>query len=240
MIVKLVTLPVRLYVRTTAKALRTTAGAAQLAAQTGEQMLRLVLPSSGQEGRRSPSPAPPPQREARGESATKGQGTQRAGQPPRTPRASRDGADPSVPNTDTPRRDPRRKPAGNGSEPPVADVHPARTEPPPESLAVEIDLDATPEPLRPEAEHVSEEPELVEERSDPGAEDGAGAQISVAEPWAGYAQLSAQDVIDRIGSADAAELAAIQLYESMHRKRETVLQAVERQLQLNQQGSAPQ
>ena len=44
------------------------------------------------------------------------------------------------------------------------------------------------EPERPvvqEPVHVSEEPELVREEAEPGAEDGAGAQLRVAEPWNG-------------------------------------------------------
>ena len=31
-----------------------------------------------------------------------------------------------------------------------------------------------------------QEPELVETSAEPGAEDGAGAAITVQEPWAGY------------------------------------------------------
>ncbi len=80
--------------------------------------------------------------------------------------------------------------------------------------------------------HVSEEPELVETSAEPGAEDGAGATITVQEPWAGYGQMKARDVIDRARLASVAELAAIELYEARHRARQTVLAAVERQLKL--------
>jgi len=72
----------------------------------------------------------------------------------------------------------------------------------------------------------------VESFSEPGAEDGAGAQITVDEPWEGYAQLKAADVIARTRTATAAELAAIQLYEGLNRKRATVLAAVERELKI--------
>ena len=89
-----------------------------------------------------------------------------------------------------------------------------------------------PAPVTEEPAHVSEEPELVREEAEPGAEDGAGAQLTVAEPWNGYARLSARDVIARARQADAAELAAVRLYESRHRSRQTVLDAVDRQLKL--------
>ena len=86
--------------------------------------------------------------------------------------------------------------------------------------------------------HVSEEPELVREVAEPGAEDGAGASVTVLEPWSGYAQMNAREVIARAGPASPAELAAVRLYESRHRSRQTVLAAVDRQLKLSA-GGAP-
>lgn len=80
--------------------------------------------------------------------------------------------------------------------------------------------------------HVSEEAELVRESAEPGAENGAGAGVTVKEPWAGYRSLNARDVIDRTRTANVAELAAVRLYESRHRSRRTVLAAVDRQLKL--------
>ena len=85
-------------------------------------------------------------------------------------------------------------------------------------------------PLETEPAHVSEEPTLVEEFAEPGAEDGAGAQVRIAEPWDGYAHLNAKDVIARVSDVNAVELAAVQLYEAAHRNRETVITAVEREL----------
>jgi hypothetical protein len=78
----------------------------------------------------------------------------------------------------------------------------------------------------PEPAHVSEEPVVVAAVG--GAE--AGAQVSVAEPWDGYRQMKAADVIDRLATADAAQLAVVQLYEGQGRGRKTVLAAVERRL----------
>lgn len=103
---------------------------------------------------------------------------------------------------------------------------PARTEPVP---VIEAD----------EPRHVSEEPLLAAEYAEPGAEDGAGADVTVKEPWPGYRELSAKDVIARLTDANSAELAAVQLFESVNQKRQTVLSAVERQLELtNNRGAA--
>ena len=48
---------------------------------------------------------------------------------------------------------------------------------------------------------MSAEPELVQETAEPGAEDGAGAQLTVIEPWNGYARLNAREVIARAHEA---------------------------------------
>jgi hypothetical protein len=93
----------------------------------------------------------------------------------------------------------------------------------------EVDLEA---PVVAEPVHVSEEPELVRAEAEPGAEDGAGARVTVMEPWKGYARMNAREVIARARQAGAAELAAVRLYESRHRSRQTVLAAVDRQLKL--------
>jgi hypothetical protein len=133
-------------------------------------------------------------------------------------RFDRAGADDAAPIASSP--PPTAEPPRPTAEPPGTSRPPApRPEPPP------------PAPL-PEPSHVSEEPELVEESADPGAEDGAGAGITVKEPWTGYGQMNARDVIDRARLASVAELAAISLYEARHRARRTVLVAVERQLKL--------
>ena len=78
--------------------------------------------------------------------------------------------------------------------------------------------------------HVSEQPELVEEFAEPGAQDGAGAEVHVDEPWDGYGQMNAKDVIARLTVASPAELAAVQLYEGGNRGRQTILAAARRAL----------
>jgi hypothetical protein len=109
----------------------------------------------------------------------------------------------------------------------AVDVRPAAVDVEPSSTAT-VQLDA---PVDTEPIHVSEEPELVQEFAEPGAEDGAGAEVRVSEPWTGYRRMTAQDVVDRLSGATPAELAAVQLYERQHRERATVLSAVKRQLQ---------
>ena len=82
----------------------------------------------------------------------------------------------------------------------------------------------------PAPEHLDAEVTLVESFAEAGAEDGAGAQIRIEEPWAGYGELAANDVIARLEQATAEELAAIQLFEASSKQRTTVLDAAERQL----------
>jgi hypothetical protein len=106
------------------------------------------------------------------------------------------------------------RPAADTTPPRPIEREPAGTQLPPENVPA----------------HVSEEPTLVEEFAEPGAEDGAGAQVNIAEPWEGYAQMNAKEIIARVSDANAVELAAMQLYEAAHRSRETVMTAVEREL----------
>ena len=91
--------------------------------------------------------------------------------------------------------------------------------------------DATPaEPIPPR--HVTQEVALVESFADPGAEEGAGATVHVEEPWAGYGQMPAKEIVARLPSASSEELAALELYERAHRSRRTVLAAADRQLRI--------
>jgi hypothetical protein len=109
---------------------------------------------------------------------------------------------------------------------------PRRTPPSPRPAA---EPRGRPAPERPEPEpppHVSEEPVLVAETADPGAEDGPGPQLSVGEPWDGYARMRANEVIGRIERATREQLAVVQLYETTHRRRKTVLAAAERRLKV--------
>jgi hypothetical protein len=111
-------------------------------------------------------------------------------------------------------------------EPPPARA--ARPEPEVPPVAVVPEPEPWPEPEPEPAVHIDTEPELVAEFAEPGAEEGAGAEIHVAEPWDGYKQMRVADVRDRVRVADAAQLAVVQLYEASHRNRRTILDAVER------------
>ncbi len=63
--------------------------------------------------------------------------------------------------------------------------------------------------------------------------------MTVDEPWKGFASLNARDVVDQLARAGPAELAAIQLYESTHKQRETVLSAVTRELRKQSADARP-
>lgn len=91
-----------------------------------------------------------------------------------------------------------------------------------------------PPPPPPEAEHVDEGVTPVAEFAEPGAEDGAGAEIRVDEPWEGYSRQRAPEIQRELADADVAALAAVRLYESTHRGRRSVLEAVDRRLAATQ------
>jgi hypothetical protein len=123
----------------------------------------------------------------------------------------------------TPPRAKRSRPAAADAPEPAPLVeeeerpyHPAR------------DAEVAPEPEPEPPAHVDDEPELVAEFAESGAGEGAGAELHVDEPWEGYRSLTAAQVNARIADAGAAELAVIQLYETTHRGRRSILEAVER------------
>jgi hypothetical protein len=79
-------------------------------------------------------------------------------------------------------------------------------------------------------DHVSEEPVAVAEFAEEGAEDGAGAELNVAEPWEGYAGQDAGAIVSELAAASREALAAVELYESTHKQRRSVMAAAERRL----------
>ncbi|WP_249010482.1 hypothetical protein [Conexibacter sp. DBS9H8] len=72
---------------------------------------------------------------------------------------------------------------------------------------------------------IDDEDELVAEVAEPGAEDGAGAEVHLPEPWHGYGSAGAEAIIARLSEADAAQLAVVELFERAHRNRAGVLDA---------------
>ena len=79
-------------------------------------------------------------------------------------------------------------------------------------------------PLAPEPVHVSEEPELVAEVADRGAEEGAGAEVHVDEPWEGYDRMTAAAIKGRLRMEGAAVAGTVRLYEAAHKGRSSVLE----------------
>jgi hypothetical protein len=102
---------------------------------------------------------------------------------------------------------------------------PPRTESPP---PVEPPPPVAPPDLTPD--HVDEEVELVVETAEQGAEDGAGAEVDVEEPWPGYARMRATEITARLAGAGEAVAAAVTLYENAHKRRRSVLDAAARAL----------
>lgn len=119
---------------------------------------------------------------------------------------------------------------------PTASAETATSPPPPQlaDLPEVPDYDATPiTPLSPEQEHaktVDDEPELVGEFGEPGAEEDVGATVDIGQPWDGYDSMNADEVIRRLGESDAAQAAVVELYERAHKQRQTVLSSAERRV----------
>jgi hypothetical protein len=190
--------------------LRLSVRVAELTFTGAQEVVRRV---AGLTGLRGPGPSAEPSSEP---------ASQRAPSAERRAPESSNGAGRTP--TETAPRDPRSAAAETEAPPPapppVVDAEVVEAEP-------AVDYDAPPEP---EPVHIDEEVELVQEVAEPGAEDGAGAQIRIDEPWDGYRELRAADVVDRLGGASVAELGAVELYELSTRKRSTILSAVQREL----------
>jgi type II secretory pathway pseudopilin PulG len=106
------------------------------------------------------------------------------------------------------------KPAGAPRAPAPPPTPPTDPDPPP--------LTVIPEPTRGQAGRIRSSRRAREQTpASPGAE------VHVAEPWAGYEGMTAADIVARLRTADDAEKAVVLLYEGTHRKRKTVLRAVE-------------
>ncbi|HZU40088.1 MAG TPA: hypothetical protein VE992_03500 [Solirubrobacteraceae bacterium] len=204
---QLIMLPVRLWLRGARLAVHTAedvAGVALTATLRAAGTLTNLRPGARDTPTAPPPPAPPAP-------PTEQPASTRAPRPQAPPEEERTPERPSTPRS-------------NGADAALASERLER-----EGATVAIDLDAPP---RREPAHVSAEPTLVREEAEPGAADGAGAAIRIQEPWDGYARMNAREVIARLSGSSTAELAAIQLYESAHRNRQTVLQAAARALKM--------
>lgn len=87
---------------------------------------------------------------------------------------------------------------------------------------------AIPDELIPD--HVDEEVVLVAEVAEQGAEEGAGPELHIDEPWEGYDRLAAVEICDRLTGATAELAAAVELYESTRKSRRSVLESAARAL----------
>lgn len=122
-------------------------------------------------------------------------------------------------------------------EPRVSAVEPTdETQAPTETPAPTDEIPASERPVIPQAgvppakRHVDEEAVLVSESADLGAENGAGAQLHVSEPWEGYRSMHAADIVDRLVVESEEALSVVLLYEQLGRNRSTVLTAAKREL----------
>lgn len=221
---QLVTLPVRLGVRSARLMLH---AAEDLTGLALEATLRVagVVGNLVPGGRPSPGAASWP--------ASQPPTPERPTPTPSTPSTPRPAS--SAPQSDVPAPDPRIARRASAERAPAAAPAPTNGAGAEELASRRLEREGTVAPIDLEATsqepaHVSEQPVLVRESASPGAEDGAGASIHVQQPWEGYEHMNARAVIARLSGASAAELAAVQLYEGMHRRRQTVMAAVERQL----------
>src|SRR5687767_3617950 len=185
-----------------------------------------------------PRPEPPPRRrrQASGTRARSGNGRARSGAGGR--RASRRTAEPSS------RAEPSTRAADEAMKaaPPVDE--PASTaaagpstvtpsaaeaaEPPAEPGVAEV---RQPEPPPADASvNIGEESELVAETAETGAEDGAGAEVAVDEPWPGYDEMTAADIEDRLVTEGPEAAAAVSLYEASRKGRASILEAASRNM----------
>jgi hypothetical protein len=119
------------------------------------------------------------------------------------------------------------EPGELGPEPDVLEVEEVPS--PGDTAAAAADA-APPAPDELIPDHVDEEPVLVAEAAEEGAEDGAGAELHISEPWNGYAKMTAADIRDRLSAATPVEAAAVELYESTHKSRRSVMDAAARAL----------
>jgi hypothetical protein len=107
---------------------------------------------------------------------------------------------------------------------PEPEVEPVVTAEPPVTAVPVVETEPVPEPPL-EPDHVSEEPELVAEVAEVGAEDGAGAEVSVDPPWDGYDGMTADEIRARLAEESSEAAATVSLYEASRKGRRSVLEA---------------
>src|SRR5829696_8116007 len=71
----------------------------------------------------------------------------------------------------------------------------------------------------PQPRHVDEGATVVAEVAEEGAEEGAGPEVGLAEPWEGYDRQTAEEILVRLLEASTEMIAAVALYERSTRAR---------------------
>lgn len=226
---KLLTLPIRVGFSAARTALDVSAKTLELSVKLAGTAVEILRPGEGHSGAQTPSGTPQPS-----SAPAQSSGAPAQPSPPAARRATeRKRTEPGDRASSGPRQ-PARSDRVNGSTAAAPTQAPPPAPTPPPAPAPVTPPDELPDtPLTREQEvvrTVEDEEELVAEFAEPGAEDGAGAQLDVEEPWEGYAHMNASTIIGRIDQAGPAELALLELYEQTHKKRQTVLGAANRRL----------
>jgi hypothetical protein len=103
------------------------------------------------------------------------------------------------------------------AEPPAPVPPPAARKRPPQRRA-------TPRRAEPTRGEVAAMREAAREAETGGA-DSVGAQVHIAEPWAGYDAMRLDEVHARLEDATEVELAVVRAYEREHQARQAILLA---------------
>jgi hypothetical protein len=82
----------------------------------------------------------------------------------------------------------------------------------------------------PEPDHLDERPVVAAEVAEAGAEEGAGAQVHVDQPWEGYGGMTAAQIRDRLANADPEVAAVVKLYEAANKGRRSVIETADRRM----------
>jgi hypothetical protein len=151
--------------------------------------------------------------------------------PPASPERSEPRPEPAGPGEPSPREarradSPRPEQRVNGQPAPAAPPPPPAVDVTPPSEQPDTPLTTADEAVK----TLDDTDEVVATVAEPGAEDGAGAQLDIEPPWEGYAGMKASEVVARLNQAGAAELAVVELYERAHKNRQTVLGAAAKRL----------
>ena len=121
-------------------------------------------------------------------------------------------------------RQPREAPPSGPTVEPAPRAAPPPPPPPP--------APAPPSEPAPEPAHVDEGATVVAEFAEAGAENGAGAEVELSEPWDGYDQMHVDELLPRLSDASSETLAAVLLYEHATRERAAVIDEAESRLRI--------